>query len=338
LEEYLPAAKLFCRQNSEDKKMRNIKYNFLFVIGLVLTLGLTTAFAGGKDDKVKRPKNTGILTVKTTPGAYPVRIDGQVVGMSGVSTPAEFYLSPGMHRVEIEGPNGQMFSKEIEIRRDAKNCICIKVIEETTKRPCPYDIYLSGPDRVIEGDLITFASNNRVTSGAVPVIYTWAVSPSNVNITSGLQTSSITVDTTGMAGQTITADLDVNDGVYDAACRQRISVPTIVDRKPELPTNYKFDEFDSLAFDDDKARLDAFAIELQNKPDSQGYIILYQGTDKVSKRSRNADTIGKRTLDYLVKVRGVDPRRIVITNWGTRPKTRYELWIIPPGAMPPVPQ
>jgi hypothetical protein len=141
-----------------------------------------------------------------------------------------------------------------------------------------------------------------------------------------------------MAGQTITADLDVNDGVYDAACRQRISVPTIVDRKPELPTNYRFDEFDSLAFDDDKARLDAFAIELQNKPDSQGYIILYQGTDKVSKRSRNADTIGKRTLDYLVKVRGVDPRRIVITNWGTRPKTRYELWIIPPGAMPPVPQ
>jgi hypothetical protein len=141
-----------------------------------------------------------------------------------------------------------------------------------------------------------------------------------------------------MGGQTITADLDVNDGVYDATCRQRISVPTIVDRKPELPKNYKFDEFDSLAFDDDKARLDAFAIELQNNPDSQGYIILYQGTDRDSRRLKNADKIGKRTLDYLVKVRGVDPRRIVITNWGTRPKTRYELWIIPPGTQPPVPQ
>jgi hypothetical protein len=208
---------------------------------------------------------------------------------------------------------------------------------ETTKRPCPYDIYLSGPDRVIEGDLITFASNNRVTTGAIPVLYNWTVS-SNANITSGLGTPAITVDTAGMGGQTITADLDVNDGVYDATCRQRISVPTIVDRKPELPKNYKFDEFDSLAFDDDKARLDAFAIELQNNPDAQGYIILYQGTDKVSKRTRNADKIGKRTLDYLVKVRGVDPRRIVITNWGTRPKTRYELWVIPPGAPPPVPQ
>ncbi len=318
--------------------MRNInKYNFLLVIGLILTFGLTTVFANDKNDNDKRMKTAGMLTVRTTPTAYPVRVDGQVVGMSGVNTPAEFYLSPGMHRVEVEGPNGKMFSKEIEIRRGAKNCVCLKVIEETTKRPCPYDIYLSGPDRVIEGDLITFASNNRVTSGAIPVIYNWTTS-SNARITSGAGTPAITVDTAGMGGQTITADLDVNDGVYDATCRQRISVPTAVDRKPELPKNYKFDEFDSLAFDDDKARLDAFAIELQNHPDSQGYIILYQGTDKLSKRERNADKIGKRTLDYLVKVRGVDPRRIVITNWGTRPKTRYEMWIIPPGAQPPVPQ
>ncbi len=317
--------------------MRNIRYNFLLVIGLILTFGLTTAFADNKDNKNKPPKNTGILTVKTTPAAYPVRVDGQVVGMSGVDSPAEFYLSPGTHHVEVEGPKGQMFTKDIEIRRGAKNCVCLKVVEETTKRPCPYDVYLSGPDRVVEGDLITFASNNRVTTGAIPVLYNWTVS-SNANITSGAGTPAITVDTTGMGGQTITADLDVNDGVYDATCRQHISVPTAIDRKPELPKNYKFDEFDSLSFDDDKARLDAFAIELQNHPDSQGYIILYQGTDKLSKRERNADKIGKRTLDYLVKVRGVDPRRVVITNWGARPKTRYELWVIPPGAMPPVPQ
>ncbi|MEO6588186.1 MAG: hypothetical protein ABIP06_02560 [Pyrinomonadaceae bacterium] len=253
------------------------------------------------------------------------------MGMSGVDTPAEFYLSPGTHRVEVEGPNGQMFVKEIEIRKGTKNCICLKVTEETTKRPCPYGIYLSGPDRVVEGDLITFAS-----SSAIPVIYNWTVS-SNARITSGAGTPAITVDTAGMGGQTINADLDVNDGVYYSNCRQRISVPTAADRLPEAPKNYKFDEFDSLSFDDDKARLDAFAIELHNHPDLQGYVILYQGTDKISKTERNADKIGRRTLDYLVKVRGVDPRRIVITNWGTRPKTRYELWVIPPSAQPPVP-
>ena len=318
-------------------KMRNIKYNFLFVIGLVLTLGLTTVFANEKDD-AKRPKNTGILTVKTTPTAMTVKVDGQVVGLSGVSTPAEFYLAPGIHRVEIEGPNGKAFSKEIEIRKDAKNCICLKIIEETTKRPCPYDIRLDGPERVTEGDLITFASFNAIKTGAIPVIYTWAVSPKNLRITSGLGTPAITVDTTGFGGQTITAELDVNDGVYDATCRQRISVPTIVDKVPPPPSPRKFDEFESIAFDDDKARLDAFTIELQNNPDAQGYIIMYQGTDKASMRSRKVDVLSKRTLDYLVKARGIDPRRIVITNWGTRPKTTYELWLIPPGAQPPVPQ
>ncbi len=317
--------------------MRNIKYNILFVIGLILTLSFSTVFAADKKD-TKRPKNTGTLTIRTTPVSYPVKIDGQLVGMSGVNTPSEFYLTPGFHQLDVEGPDGKRYSKQIEIRKDVKNCICLKIVEETTSRACPYNIQLDGPQSVIEGDLITFASFNTVTTGAIPVLYNWAISPNNVNVTSGLGTPSITVDTTGMGGQTITADLDVNDGVYDATCRQRISVPTIVEKKPLPPSPRKFDEFQSLAFDDDKARLDAFAIELQNNPDSQGYIIMYQGTDKLSIKTRNVDKLSKRTLDYLVKTRGLDPRRIVITNWGTRAQTMYELWIIPPGAQPPVPQ
>ena len=307
--------------------------NFLSVLGLLLTLGLTTAFA---QQNGKRPKNMGTLTVKTSPVAYPVRVDNQVIGMSGVNTPAEFYLAPGFHQLEIEGPNGRKFAKEIEIRRDVKNCICLRIVEEITTRACPYNIQLSGPDRVIEGDLITFASTNVGVDPAVPVIYNWTISSGT--ITSGQGTPSITVDSRGMGGQTINADLDVNDGVYDANCRQKISVPTVVERLPPPPEARRFDQFPSRAFDDDKARLDAFAIELQNNPDSQGYIIMYQGTDRNSMRNRRVEVLSKRTLDYLVKARGIDPRRIVITNWGTRAETFYDLWIIPPGAQPPVPQ
>lgn len=317
--------------------MRNIRYNFLFVFGLIITLGLTAVFAQNNDKRNKPPKNMGTLTVRTSPVAYPVRVDDQVLGMSGVSTPAEFYLAPGMHHLAVEGPNGKTFTKDVEIRSAAKHCVCLKIVEETITRACPYNIQLSGPDRVLEGDLITFASNNTVTEGAIPVIYNWKVS-SNARITSGLGTSSITVDSAGMGGKTITADLDVNDGVYDASCRQKISVPTIVENKPPPPGARKFDEFPSKSFDDDKARLDAFAIELQNNPDSQGYIIMYQGTDNNSVKNRKVDILSKRTLDYLVKARGIDPRRIVITNWGNRDVTTYDLWIIPPGAMPPVPK
>ena len=318
--------------------MRNIRHKFLLTVGLMFIFGAISGFAQTGDTKIKIPKNMGMLTVRTTPSAFPVKVNGKVLGMSGVGEPASFNLAPGTYQLEVEGPNGKSYVKEIEIRKAAKNCVCLKMVEETTTRACPYNVRLDGPERVMDGDLITFASFNSVTTDAVPVNYNWTVTPNSLNITSGLGTPSITVDTTGLGGQTVTAALDVNDGVYDATCRQQLSVPTIVEAKPLPPTARRFDEFPSKSFDDDKARLDAFVIELQNNPDAQGYIIMYQGTERNSVRARNVDVLSKRTLDYLVKARGIDPRRIVITNWGTRLKTTYDLWIIPPGAQPPVPE
>ena len=320
--------------------MRKISYNFLLVVGLITALGFfsTVSAFDKKDDKIKRPKNTGILSVKTTPQAYPVWVDGVQIGMSGVATAAEFFLAPGIHKMEVQGPNGKSYFKDIEIRRDVRNCICLRIVENTTSRACPYNISVDGPDRVTEGDLITFATFNAVTGSPTPLNYLWTVTPGNARITSGLGTPSITIDTTGLGGQTIGAEVDVNDGVYDANCRQRISADTIVERIPEKPiVPERFDEFESVSFDDDKARLDSFVIQLQNRPDAQGYIIMYQGTDRNSLRLRNVEVLSKRTLDYLVKVRGLDPRRIWIVKGGTRPKTTYQLWIVPPGAPTPVP-
>lgn len=316
--------------------MRHIRYNFLFVIGLILTLGLATVFAGGKDDK-KQPKNTGTLAVKTSPTAVTVKIDGQVVGMSGVATAAEFYLAPGTHQLEIEFPNGKVKSLPVEIRRGERNCVCLKIVEQTTTRSCPYNIRVDGPDRVLENDLITFTSENLVKDSPVPINYNWTVTPGTARITSGLGTSTITVDTSGVGGQPVTAFLDVTDDVYGATCQQKNTIVTNVDVPPPPPLPSKCDMFESQAFDDDKARFDNCTIELQTNPDSQLYIILYQGTDRAS-RVNNADKLGKRTLDYLVKTRGIDPRRIQIVKYGTKPRTTYEIYIVPPGAQPPVPQ
>lgn len=316
--------------------MKKIRYSLLFVVGLMLTLGLSTAFAGGgKDETSKRPKNTGILTVKTTPEAQTVKVDGQVLGMSGVEEGAEFYLTPGFHTLEIDGPNGTIWTKQIEISKDRKNCVCLKVVERTESKACPYNVSVDGPDKVLEGDLITFASVDS-SGAASPLNYVWAVSPSSARITSGLGTSAITVDTSGMGGQSISAELDVSDGIYDESCRQRLPVSTLIEKIP-VSEAILVDRFESRAFDDDKARLDNFAINLQQNPDSQGYIIMYQGTDRNSVRNRNVEKLSKRTLDYLVNDKGIDPRRIVITQWGNRPTTEYELWIIPPGAPVPVP-
>jgi hypothetical protein len=321
-----------------NKKMKKIRYSLLFI--LIFTLGLTAVFANGngkngKGEETKRPKNTGILTVQTTPKSLTVRVDGQVIGMSGVEQAAEFYLAPGFHTLEIEAPNAKPFVKQIEIRRDRKECICLNIVERTESKACPYNITVDGPDKVLEGDLITFASIDALNY-PTPLNYIWRVSPTTARITSGLGTSAITVDTTGMGGKSITAELDVSDGLYAEQCAQRLPVATMVESLP-IEEAIKFDEFESKSFDDDKARLDQFAIQMQNNPDHQGYIIMYQGTDRNSMRNRNVDLLSKRTMDYLVNARGVDPSRIVITKWGTRPTTVYELWLIPPGAKIPVP-
>jgi hypothetical protein len=327
--------------NLREKEMKGTRYNFLFVIGLVMLFGLSTAIDTfgqvAQNTGGRRPKNTAILSVKTSPQPYIVRVDGVEVGMSGVSAANEFYVTPGLHRVEVEGPNGKTFVKEMDFRRDVRHCICLRAIEERTERPCPYDVRVEGPERVVEGDLITFVAVNAVTA-SVPLNYRWRVSPSTAVITSGLGTSSITVDTKGLgSNQIITAELDVTDDVYGATCQQRNSVQTAVD-VVKRPEPFRFDMFESKAFDDDKARFDNYAIQVQSIPDSQAYIIMYQGTDRESVTQRDVDKLSKRALDYLVNARGIDPRRLQITKWGTKDKTTYELWIVPPGAQPPVPQ
>jgi len=316
----------------------------MFIIGLMLTLGLASAtFAAGGDKKKKKwPKNTGVLSVTTTPSALPVKVDGQLVGMSGVGDAAEFYLSPGVHLVEIEGPNGQTFRKEINIVKKVKNCICLNVVDKTTTRPCPYDMRVDGPSSVTEGDLATFIARNvaSVTPIAGTALnYAWKVTPSDARITSGLGTQSITIDTTGLAGRTLMVEVDVTDGVYDASCRQRISVDTNVIPLPKIdkPEALLYDEFIFRAFDDDKARLDNLAIEMQNNPTWTGYIIMYQGTDRRSQTRGDVAKLSRRSLDYLVKTRGVDPSRIQIVRGGSRSATTYQFWLVSPGAEYPVP-
>ncbi len=60
----------------------------------------------------------------------------------------------------------------------------------------------------------------------------------------GQGTPTIEVDSTGLGGRTIDAELDVNDDVYDNKCRQAITVPPVpVDKLPPPPQAFVCDEF-----------------------------------------------------------------------------------------------
>ncbi|HEX3559243.1 MAG TPA: hypothetical protein VHU19_08560 [Pyrinomonadaceae bacterium] len=203
-----------------------------------------------------------------------------------------------------------------------------KVVVRTCPPPrpvCP-NITMSCPDVQQAGAPITFtASMSGGTAGVTPV-YNWKITGGK--ILSGQGTQTITVDTSGLAGQPIGATVEVAG--YNLECRAscQSSVPA-----PPNPT--KADEYGEIQRDDEKARLDNFAIELQNNPGAQGYIIAYGGRNK---RYGTGQQRGDRARDYLTRTRGMDASRIVVLDGGMREAGSTELWIVPPGAAPPRPR
>jgi hypothetical protein len=187
--------------------------------------------------------------------------------------------------------------------------------------PCP-TVSVSCPSEVDAGAPITFtASLAGETGGATPT-YNWSVSAGTIS--SGQGTSTITVDTAGVA-TSVTATVSV--GGLDPSCNATSSCTTGV--KPPKPIPTKFDEYGNIRFNDEKARLDNYAIQLQNAPGAGGTIIVY-GTCAGEAQQR-----GDRAKDYLVNTRGIEAGRITVVDGGCSSELKVQLWIVPSGADAP---
>jgi hypothetical protein len=185
--------------------------------------------------------------------------------------------------------------------------------------PCP-TVSVSCPSDVDQGQPITFTAS---VSGDMTVTYNWSVSAGTIS--GGQGTSSITVDTAGLGGQTVTATVEL--GGLDPSCSRTASCTTGV--RAVVPPAVKFDEYGNIKFNDEKARLDNYAIQLQNQPDSQGYILAYGSC------AGEAQARADRAKDYLVNTRGIDASRLVTVDGGCRSDLTVELWIVPRGATAP---
>ena len=71
------------------------------------------------------------------------------------------FLIRGTHTVELRGPNGMSWVKDINVVKYVQECVCLKIVDTETKTPCPYDIKLDAPSVVNEGDLVTFGNLER---------------------------------------------------------------------------------------------------------------------------------------------------------------------------------
>jgi hypothetical protein len=309
---------------------------------LALLLALSAAAPGAavakKQKNKKNQPTTGRIEISTNPGGYPVIIDGRPAGETTEYVRA-IDLEPGAHTVEILFPNNTPWQQTFQMAAGRRYCIALNYRPTTISvpavpvSPCPYPVNVSAPATVNDGDVITFSADVGY-AGQSGLNYTWTVSPPAARILSGAGTPTITVDSTGLGSRRVTAILVVDDGSGDRNCRQTAQAATGIAAPQILETPRRFDEFPSTAFDDDKARLDNLAIELQNNPGATGYIIAYAGRRS---RAGEADRMNARAVRYLTETRGISRERLQTINGGGRDANTYELWLVPQGAEAPRP-
>ena len=93
----------------------------------------------------------------------------------------------------------------------------------------------------------------------------------------------------------------------------------------------KFDEFGDIQLSDLAARLDNFAIHLQQEPQAHGFLIVYRSRRDLPGLSSR---LGNWMKSYLVNARGFSKQTIVAVDGGVAGGVTQELWIVPPGTAP----
>jgi hypothetical protein len=209
------------------------------------------------------------------------------------------------------GACGKTNTQTVEIR-NCPNCV--------TNCACP-TLSVSGPSGVVTpGQPMTFTATS---SG--DVTYNWSVS--NGTISSGQGTSSITVDTTGLAGQNVTATVNIGGTDPACGCTTTASETGSVQARP---TANLIDEYGKLSNDDVKARIDGFYTQLNNDPTAHGYIIVY-GTPAQIKAAR-------AQINKAIAFRKYDPSRVTIVEGPPMgDEVHVKLYLVPAGADTPTP-
>lgn len=188
--------------------------------------------------------------------------------------------------------------------------------------PCP-TVSVSCPSDVEAGAPASFTASVAGGDPNMSATYNWSVSAGT--ITSGQGTPTITVDTGTLGGQSITATVSIGGAAPE--CSTTASCTTSVKPPPRPPV--KFDEYGNIKFNDEKARLDNYAIQLQNDPGSTGVIIAYGSC------GGEAQARADRAKDYLVNTRGIEAGRITTVDGGCQSALTVQLWVVPQGSTAP---
>ncbi|HZE70399.1 MAG TPA: hypothetical protein VE135_12845 [Pyrinomonadaceae bacterium] len=277
-----------------------------------------TTCAGDTSAAIVRLDASGTST-RGNPARYSWRASaGKIQGDGPTVTWDLAGVSPGYYKAFLDVKSG---STNEECESFSSTTVFVNCLPPPPV--CP-NVSIVCPDQVAVDQPITFTAALAGGSGNVAANYSWSISGGR--IVEGQGTTSIIVDTKGLAGQTIRAEFLVNG--YPSEC----SASCVVQIPLPKQTCKRFDEFPSIQRNDEKARLDNFAVELQSDPTATGYVVV---SPAANGRAGEVQKHSSRILDYLVNSRGIDARRIVPITGTARNELMVELWSCPQGAVLP---
>jgi hypothetical protein len=93
----------------------------------------------------------------------------------------------------------------------------------------------------------------------------------------------------------------------------------------------KFDEFGDIKCEDEMARLDNVATQMQNEPKTKAVLVFFGGKTFRGKLPREGEAAARaaRLKPYLVERRGIPFNRVVVFDGGYADDWRVEVWIVP---------
>jgi hypothetical protein len=181
---------------------------------------------------------------------------------------------------------------------------------------------IDGPDTVDQGETLRFKV--RTTGLNTKPEFKWTVSAGT--IMGGQGTDQISVDTAGIGGQDVTTTVELSGAM--PGCNASASTTTRI-APPAFSCCHRFDEYGDLRFEDEKARLENFAIQISQLPLSSGSLLMYAGQETF--KNEAAERLA-RAKSYLVKVRNIDPGRIITVDCGFTTDLTITLHIVPAGS------
>ncbi len=217
---------------------------------------------------------------------------------------------PGTYKVTVEVDDGLGLVAFSSTTVTVAECAVCLPSCPTITIDCPTQFIEPGETGTVSVNVSGVAPNQNLT-------YKWSVNGGT--IISGQGTSSITLTPT--AGQTTTATVDI--GGLPPECEHTRSCSFIVDHAPSCRM---FDSYGSVTFNDEKARLDNLAAQLQQEPGAQAIIVAY-GSCEGEGMAR-----ASRAKGYLVNTRGIDSGRVIIVDGVCHAELTIELFMCPTGA------